>query len=381
MRRLLAWAGAVLVLLAVAAVAGVGWYYSGEILIVPAPRPPTYETAVVASDSEQVVLEVTDEALLAGVWGLDFAGGYARVRTPVQVGPRGVTRPVEDVAGLPRAGAEVDVDGYAYPQDPATAGFGFAVRKVAVEGPLGDYPAWHADATEGPFGGTWAVYVHGRGARLNECFRMLPILVGEGIDGLCVSYRNDPGAPADPDGLYRQGAHEWRDVAAALDYARAQGARQILLVGYSMGGQITANLLRHGDVADVAGVIWDAPALDWGPAIRAGAAERGVPGWLVPLGMFASALRAGIDYDDLNQIEHADELVAPILLFHGTADATVPVEVSDRLFAARPDLVTYVRLPGVGHVQSWNADPERYRRAVLDFLPTVLTPREAASSG
>ena len=61
--------------------------------------------------------------------------------------------------------------------------------------------------------------------------------------------------------------------------------------------------------------------------------------------------------------------MAPILLFHGTADATVPVATSDALAAARPDLVkTYERVPGAGHVRSWNLAPVRYEQDVRAFL-------------
>jgi uncharacterized protein len=47
------------------------------------------------------------------------------------------------------------------------------------------------------------------------------------------------------------------------------------------------------------------------------------------------------------------------------------VAISEALAAARPDLVTLERFGGDGHVQSWNADPARYERAVRDFLGRV----------
>lgn len=70
----------------------------------------------------------------------------------------------------------------------------------------------------------------------------------------------------------------------------------------------------------------------------------------------------------LDALDEADELEVPILLFHGTADVDVPVGTSDALAAARPELVTYVRLPGVGHVRSWNANPEGYERELRSFV-------------
>ncbi|MCH7593421.1 MAG: PilZ domain-containing protein [Chloroflexi bacterium] len=47
------------------------------------------------------------------------------------------------------------------------------------------------------------------------------------------------------------------------------------------------------------------------------------------------------------------------------------METSDELAGARPDLVTYERVPGAEHVHAWNMDPDRYESAVESFLGTV----------
>jgi pimeloyl-ACP methyl ester carboxylesterase len=61
-------------------------------------------------------------------------------------------------------------------------------------------------------------------------------------------------------------------------------------------------------------------------------------------------------------------LTAPTLVFHGTADQTIPISVSRQLEAKVPDLVELVETPAAGHVMSWNADPERYERYLRSFL-------------
>ena len=367
MRRL-AWVATALVVLALAATVGVGWYYSGEILDVEVPGEVTYDTRVVAATQDRVTLEANPESLLPGTYGLDAPEAYAQVGPILAKDGDEVTRRLTPLVGRVQPGDVVDIDGYAYPDDPAEA-FDFEVEEVTVEAPLGEQPAWLSPAGDGT---QWAVMVHGRGARSHECFRMLEILHQADLTSLCITYRNDAQAPADPDGLYRQGDTEWEDVEAAVQYAVDQGARDVVLVGFSMGGQITANFLRRSPLAaEVIGVIWDAPLLDWGPVIAAGAQERGVPSWLVPIGMQASEWRAGVDYAELKQIDHDDELAPPILLLHGTADATVPFSVGQRFAAARPQGTTFVRFQGAGHVRSWNLDPGRYARAVNDFLTTL----------
>ena len=356
-----------LLVVVAAAVGGVGWYYAGEILNVVEPGDPKYDTTVVSAAADEVVLEDNEAARRPGVWGLGLPEAYARVGAVAATGADGVARPLTPVDGVPQPGSPADIDSYAYPSDPARADFDFAVTERAIEAPLGDQPGWFVQGDPS----RWAIFVHGRAGGRHECFRLLPVLVDLGWTSLCASYRNDPGTPADPDGIYRQGATEWLDVEAAVAHALDNGAKSVVLVGYSMGGQITANFLRRSPLAvHVEAVVWDSPLLDWGPVIAAAAEDRGVPSWLVPLGMEASEMRAGVDYAALNQIRHADEFTQPILLLHGDADATVPPSVSERFAAARPDLVTFEQFPGAGHVQSWNLDTERYERAVRDFLTT-----------
>jgi uncharacterized protein len=364
MRRVLAWTLTTVVLLAAVGVVGIGWYYSGEILDVTEDGPPVYDTAVREVTQDTVVLEDSPATRRPGIWGLDFPEGYAQVDEITGIDD-GVERALTPVDGQVEPGRDVRLDGYAFPADPDRAGFDFAVDSIDITAPLGTQPAWYAAGDQD----RWAIFVHGRGGGRHECFRLLPVFVDLDWSSLCISYRNDPDTPADPQGIYRQGAAEWEDVEAAVQHALDSGAQDIVLVGYSMGGQVTANFLRRSELAShVRAVVWDAPLLDWGPVIAAAARDREVPQWLVPIGMTASELQARIDYDELNQIANADEFSHPILLFHGTADDTVPVSVSDRFAQARPDLVTYVRVDGAEHVRSWNVERERYEQAVRDFL-------------
>jgi pimeloyl-ACP methyl ester carboxylesterase len=93
-----------------------------------------------------------------------------------------------------------------------------------------------------------------------------------------------------------------------------------------------------------------------------------IPEPIVWLGKFIAGLRFEIDWEALDYLSRADELVTPILLFHGDADTIVPVETSDVLANVRPDIVTYHRVPYATHVRSWNMNPAAYETAVIDFM-------------
>ena len=61
----------------------------------------------------------------------------------------------------------------------------------------------------------------------------------------------------------------------------------------------------------------------------------------------------------------------PTLLFHGDDDEWVPVEMSDVIAESRDKNFTYIRSENVGHVTSWNADPEMYVSELSIFLHSL----------
>ena len=218
---------------------------------------------------------------------------------------------------------------------------------------------------------SWVILVHGRGASRSEALRILPTLAQAGHPALVVTYRNDADAPASDDGLYHLGHSEWRDVHAAAEYALDNGAEDLVLYGYSMGGQIVSMFLHESRYAEqVRGVVFDAPVLDWDATLALQARQRGLPTWLVPAAKLATSLRTGVRWGPMDQVERVSEFDLPVLLFHGTADQTVPVAASDS-FAAGAEDVHYVRVKGAGHVRAWNVDPDAYEGEVRDFLATV----------
>jgi alpha-beta hydrolase superfamily lysophospholipase len=214
--------------------------------------------------------------------------------------------------------------------------------------------------------------VHGMAAGRGEALRAMPAIASLGYPILVISYRNDPDAPRNKDRLYHLGASEWEDLQAAVRYALKRGARRVVLYGFSMGGTIAADMLdRSMHSHDVAAVVLDAPVLDWDAAVQLAAQRRRVPGVLTAVAEWWVGVRTGFQWGGHEGKVVASEFTMPVLLFHGTADATVPIGPSESLAAAAGERVTLVRTPGAGHVQSWNFDPEGYDRALRTWLPRV----------
>jgi uncharacterized protein len=226
--------------------------------------------------------------------------------------------------------------------------------------------AWRFGAANNP---DWAIFVHGRGGLRAQSFRALAQALAVGWTGLAITYR---GAIESGGGRNDLGADEWADLEDAVRFARAAGARRIVLAGFSMGGAIVSELLHRSPLARlITGVVLDAPVLDWTRVLQFHAQRLRLPRAVVPVALTAVHLRAGRDPRLLDQLRRSVDWTTPALLVHGTHDAVVPITSSDLLAEARPDLVRYHRVERAGHVTAWNADPPDYERVLTDFLATL----------
>ena len=373
-RRKLLIGTAALVLVIVIGALGAAWRVSdtlksGALAVEHSPSDPDLLVAEVGEG--RVTLRVTEETdleygawLRDGLWGLEWDGGYARVGEILDLRQAEVVREFVAVAGQLRASQAVRLDSFAFKGDPDAA-LGLSYQDVTFTSRVGELDAWFLEGERD----TWAIFTHGRGASREEALRTLPTVLGLEFPSLVITYRNDEGAPPSDDGFYHFGESEWEDVEAAVEYALAHGAANIILIGYSMGGATSVNFLYQSDLAStVRAAILDAPVLSFDDLIDFGGERKGIPGPLTWLGKKVSALRFDIDWGARDYLALASELNVPILLFHGDADRTVHIRTSDKLAKARPDIVTYVRVSRATHVRGWNMDPDAYEGAVANFL-------------
>ncbi len=368
-------ASAALVVVLGGVVAG-GWYFSNVLrggALEPDRDPDELDLQLIALGTGRVTLRATELASEDGDWtkdgifGLGWDGGYGQVRAILEIDEQQVVREFSPLQGTPEIGDLARLDSFAHPGDPQQA-HGIPFEEVTFSSELGEFPAWFIDGSRD----TWVIFVHGKGANRREALRMLPTVVRLGFPSLIITYRNDVEAPASPDGFYRFGQTEWKELEGAAEYAFQHGADELVLVGYSMGGAIAVNFLYESRPAQrVQGAILDAPMLDFEATIDWGARDAGASGFLSATGKVIAEVRFAINFNELNYLKRADKLAVPILLFQGDDDPTVPVVTSDALAEARPDIVTYVRVAGAGHVRSWNVDPAAYEASVRDFLQRV----------
>ncbi len=383
-RRLPAALAGVLVL-ALGATTGLLWLAAGRF-VRPMDDTPL-NTHIVASAPGTVTLPATDDSRYAGTFGLVWQDGESDRRHHGTLGAvlasddDTVTRELTaDTPPAPGAKAKVIVTVWA--SDPRQA-VGLDYQDVTCPGELGPMPAWFIPPSNGVStggdGGTatdagtvWVVQVHGLGAGRAAGLRTMPLLHDLGHPVLDITYRNDPGAPRDGSNTRHFGDTEWRDLDAAVRYARDHGATGVVLLGHSMGGGIVETYLqRAADTSAVRAVVLDSPALEYRAALGTIAAGLGVPGPVAALEAGMVSLRADVDFDDVDALaanRRSGGPEQPVLLFHGTGDTVVPYATSAEFARDWPDKVRLVTVEGAGHTGAWNADPEAYGKELAAFL-------------
>lgn len=339
------------------------------------------------NDSLLIELPASPRTTVPGRYSIWFANGAGHAcigqivdtdddGRPAAVGT--VTRLVERVDSGDLLSAKAGIwSGYVYPT-PETLGLPFQDVAIPVEN--GVAPAWMFPPTEASAGdpGTWAIHIHGLGGKKSGALRGVPVADRLGYTSLVVSFRNDGEAPASADRRYHLGQSEWRDVDAAVSYAVDQGASQIVLFGWSLGGTIALQLTLGSEFRDrIAGLVLDAPVIDWKSTLMANARSSMLPRWIAALGLrilesprlcWIPGLGTALNLRALDGVARADELRTPALVIHSERDRSTPFAVSRRFVDRRPDLATLVAFPSVEHTQEWNVDPEGWDAAVLGWL-------------
>ncbi|MCE3291683.1 MAG: lipase, partial [Arthrobacter sp.] len=183
----------------------------------------------------------------------------------------------------------------------------------------------------------------------------------------------------------------WRDVEAAIAYALAHGAKEVVLFGWSMGGAIclqTADLSRYRNV--IRAMVLDAPVIDWVNVLAHHAELNRIPsavgryGQLMMghrLGRRLTGLAAPVDLKSMDWVSRAVELRTPTLIIHSVDDEYVPYRPSALLAEKNPEMVTFEAFEKARHAKEWNADPDRWESLVKAWLQRQLAPRVNPGQG
>jgi len=359
--------------------------------VVTPPRTREEDIRILGSTETSVTLSRTLDSLTPGQYSLwfDQDRGHARLGEIISMDVASVTRELiaVDFGDLSTA-ARGRFSGWFY-LGPTELGFDYT--DVHIGTALGDAPAWLIPAEEES--GRWVIQVHGRAVRRQETLRAVPVFRAAGYTSLLVSYRNDGDAPRSADNRYGLGDSEWSDIDAAIDYAAENGATEIVLMGWSMGGATVlqaASRTAHPEL--ITGIVLDSPVVDWVGVLEFQGTSMRIPRPIRMVALEVISRKWGsrltgqaepINLARLDWVARSADLDLPILLLHSADDGYVPADGSKALAAARPDIITYDEFTTARHTKLWNFDSPRWNEAIsrwLRVLPSVHTGRSARRS-
>ncbi|MFN2568687.1 MAG: alpha/beta hydrolase [Candidatus Dormibacteria bacterium] len=182
------------------------------------------------------------------------------------------------------------------------------------------------------------------------------------------------GTPGSDSAAHTLGAHERHDLLAVIDAVAARlGDIPVGLLGYSLGGSVSISV--GADDSRVRAVCADSAFAD--PSGLMGDRVRQilrVPAVIVVAPVLAVlSWRTGARLADFRPIDAVSRVAPrPLLLIHGDADGPVPVDHSERLFAAASEPKELWRLPGVTHAGAYGTNPDVYVRRVRGFFEEAL---------
>ncbi len=370
-------AGGIVALGALAA--GIATVIFARTVVTP-PTKRVEDVQILANDASTITLSATLDSMTPGRYSFWFnqEGGHARVGEILSYTPDTVTR---QLLGLDFGDLDHARTGrfsgwfFLTPHD-----LGLTYQDVDISTELGPAPAWLVPAA-GP-SARWMIGVHGRAVRRPETLRAVPVFHEAGYTALLVSYRNDRDAPSTHDNRYSLGDTEWKDVEAAMQFAVDHGAREIVLMGWSMGGATVLQALARSPLARfVRGLVLESPVVDWVTALQFQGVVNRLPRSLGRVVLHLISRRwAGvltgqatpIDLERLDWVSRAGELHTPILLLHSDDDGYIPVDASRALARARPDIVTFEEFTTARHTKLWNYDADRWNAAIATWLAKLV---------
>ena len=197
------------------------------------------------------------------------------------------------------------------------------------------------------------LYLHGTFRNLYENLRKVEALRKAGFSVVAVEYRgwgsSTPIVPSEAT-IYADANVGWAELVR-----HQPDPHKRVIFGHSMGSGVAVELASHRHVGvDYGGLILESSFTRLPDVAKAIGVAGTIASW------FASQ-----EFDSLAKIGKVD---APILMMHGVADTTVPIELGRRLRDAAPAGTRWVEFPNGSHSGLDREAPQAYQQAVRGLI-------------
>ena len=172
------------------------------------------------------------------------------------------------------------------------------------------------------------------------------------------------------------GIKERRDCLSWINYAimRFGPDIQIILSGLSMGAATVLMATDQNLPSNVKGIIADCPYSSPKEIILKVGKDMHFPLTIIyPFVWLGAFIFGRFNLSETSAVKALKNCQIPILLFHGEADNFVPCEMSKTLSRSGASNITLELFPDAGHGLCYMIIPDRYEKAVSDFLHQCLS--------
>jgi uncharacterized protein len=171
------------------------------------------------------------------------------------------------------------------------------------------------------------------------------------------------------------GFSERYDLIAAVQFAKAQGAERVGVLGFSMGG--TVAIATAAVYEDINAIVADSPFVTIVSAVAGGLIERGLHEGLsyglARLLLITACLRTQFDLFEIDLARWIGRVAPrPLLLMFGEHDVIVPHAEMDLVFARAGEPKEIWRVPQATHRTLQDHQPEEYHRRIVEFFTQHL---------
>ena len=171
------------------------------------------------------------------------------------------------------------------------------------------------------------------------------------------------------------GFNERYDLIAAVQFAKAQGAERIGVLGFSMGGTVAIDTAAVYE--DINAIVADSPFVTIVSAVAGGLIERGphkdLAYLLARLLLITACVRTQLNLFEID-VTHWIKRIAPrpLLLIFGEQDVVVPSAEIDLAFSQAREPREIWRVPEAAHRAIQLQQPDEYRRRIIEFFTQHL---------
>ncbi len=306
-----------------------------------------------------------DASVQPATFGLEAVdGSLTVVGAAVAVAAGSVDRRVEPAATL-KAGDRVRLVGNVFDRESALVR---AASQRSWTASAVAHRVWDIES-EGDDGGLRFVHVHGLGASPAATLRSVDAVRQLGYPSTVVSLDGNSDMFARVRGIRASAAER---VTAAVDHARGRGARRVILVGWSFGGELAVQAAAGRD--DVVGLILISATTDLLATIRAEAKARHLPSIVAELAVtvLTTPGLSRLACAD-RPLEHRGQQAAGslrMLVMHSRGDKTLSREaIAMHGFGDSAAMTEFPRAP---HTMEWNADPLFFEGSVEGWIDGSL---------